>query len=82
MDNLKNALYAGLGLAKQTEDQVKEKFDLLVAKGKRVDTEGKHLISDLFEALTEVKKKHDEKFVETLNDSIDKVEELLQTLKK
>ena len=82
MDNLKNALYAGLGLAKQTEDQLKEKFDFLVAKGKRMDEEGKHLVSDLFKTLDEVKKKHNEKISGTLNDNIEKIEEFLQNLKK
>ena len=49
MDALKSLMYAGLGLAKQTETQVKESFDSLVVKGKRADKEGRNIVGDFFQ---------------------------------
>ena len=43
MENLKDIMYAGLGLVKHTETQLKEKYDSLVAKGKRVDDEEEYI---------------------------------------
>lgn len=57
MNNLKDIMYAGLGLAKHTETQIKETYDVLVAKGKRIDEEGKNVINDLFKSLEEGKEK-------------------------
>jgi len=82
MDNLKDIMYAGLGLAKQTETQIKETYDVLVAKGKRVDEEGKNLVNNYFNLVEDLKKNVDEKLTDGLNTNIDKVEEFLQTLKK
>ena len=48
MDTLKNVMYAGLGLAKHTDDKLREQFDALVAKGKQVDEEGKNLVNNYF----------------------------------
>ena len=71
-------MYAGLGLAKQTETQVKETFDALVAKGKRADEEGKNLVNDFFKTVEDGK--------ETLQDKVtpilEKAEELIQKYKK
>ena len=78
MDNLKDIMYAGLGLAKQTETQIKETYDVLVAKGKRVDEEGKNVINDLFKTLEEGKEKLGEKY----NDHLNKVEDYITKLKK
>jgi|10_taG_2_1085330.scaffolds.fasta_scaffold567288_1 polyhydroxyalkanoate synthesis regulator phasin len=78
MEQVKNILYAGLGLMKKTEDQTKEQFDLLVAKGKRTDEEGKNLINDLFKTLEEGKSKLGENY----NEQIVKVEDFINTLKK
>lgn len=78
MDNLKDIMYAGLGLAKQTETQIKETYDVLVAKGKRVDEEGKNVINDLFKTLEEGKEKLGEKY----NDHLNKVEDYITRLKK
>ena len=64
MENFKNVMYAGLGLAKQTNDQVKEKFDTLVEKGKKADVEGKNVVGDLFKIIDEGKDKVHEKFEE------------------
>tara|TARA_R100000805_G_C3554547_1_gene65296 strand:- start:326 stop:562 length:237 start_codon:yes stop_codon:yes gene_type:complete len=78
MENLKDIMYAGLGLAKHTETQLKEKYDILVAKGKRVDDEGKNLVNDLFKTLEEGKEKLGEKY----NDQLTKLEEYIGALKK
>ena len=78
MDNLKDIMYAGLGLAKHTETQIKETYDVLVAKGKRIDEEGKNVINDLFKSLEEGKEKLGDKYNEHLN----KVEEYISKLKK
>ncbi len=78
MEALKDLMYAGLGLAKQTETQVKETFDVLVAKGKRADEEGKNLVNDFFKTVEDGK--------ETLQDKVtpilEKAEELIQKYKK
>jgi len=78
MEALKDLMYAGLGLAKQTETQVKETFDALVAKGKRADEEGKNLVNDFFKTVEDGK--------ETLQDKVtpilEKAEELIQKYKK
>tara|TARA_R110000824_G_scaffold120384_2_gene275713 strand:+ start:403 stop:837 length:435 start_codon:yes stop_codon:yes gene_type:complete len=82
MDTLKNVMYAGLGLAKHTDDKLREQFDALVVKGKKVDEEGKNLVNNYFNLVEDLKKNTDEKFTESLNTNIDKVEEFLQKLKK
>lgn len=82
MDTLKNVMYAGLGLAKHTDEKIKEQFDTLVAKGKRLDKEGKNLVKGYFDIVDDLKKEADEKLTESLNTNIDKVEKFLQTLKK
>ena len=82
MDTLKNVMYAGLGLAKHTDDKLREQFDALVAKGKQVDEEGKNLVNNYFNLVEDLKKNVDEKLTEGLNTNIDKVEEFLQKLKK
>lgn len=82
MDTLKNVMYAGLGLAKHTDDKLREQFDALVVKGKQVDEEGKNLVNNYFNLVEDLKKNVDEKLTEGLNTNIDKVEEFLQTLKK
>tara|TARA_R110000751_G_scaffold111053_4_gene208910 strand:+ start:1734 stop:1970 length:237 start_codon:yes stop_codon:yes gene_type:complete len=78
MEALKDLMYAGLGLAKQTETQVKETFDVLVAKGKRTDEEGKNLVGDFFKTV--------ENGTDTLQDKVnpilEKAEELIQKYKK
>lgn len=82
MDTLKNVMYAGLGLAKHTDDKLREQFDALVAKGKQVDEEGNNLVNNYFNLVEDLKKNVDEKLTESLNTNIDKVEEFLQKLKK
>ena len=77
MKNLKDVMYAGLGLAKQTETQIKETYDVLVAKGKRVDEEGKNIINDLFKSIEEGKEKLGDKY----NEHLTKVEEFISELK-
>tara|TARA_Y100000310_G_C20447638_1_gene699178 strand:- start:438 stop:872 length:435 start_codon:yes stop_codon:yes gene_type:complete len=82
MDTLKNVMYAGLGLAKHTDDKLREQFDALVVKGKKIDEEGKNLVNNYFNLVEDLKKNVDEKFTESLNTNIDKVDEFLQKLKK
>ena len=82
METLKNVMYAGIGLAHHTEDKMKEKFNVLVEKGKEVDAEGKNIVGDLLKSLDELKETTNEKYSEVLNDNIEKVESFLQTLKK
>ena len=82
MNTLKNVMYAGLGLAKHTDDKLREQFDALVVKGKQVDEEGKNLVNNYFNLVEDLKKNVDEKLTDGLNTNIDKVEEFLQTLKK
>ena len=78
MEALKTLMYAGIGLAKQTETQVKESFDSLVAKGKRLDESGLYVVRDLFKALDENKDKlHDQ-----LTPFLERAEELIQKYKK
>jgi polyhydroxyalkanoate synthesis regulator phasin len=78
MEALKDLMYAGLGLAKQAENQVKGKFDTLVEKGKQVDQEGKNLISDFFKTVDDQKTKLDE----TFDDQLSKIEDMIKKLKK
>ncbi len=51
MDLIKTFAYAGLGLAKQTNDKMKTQFDELVEAGKKADNEGKNLVSDFFKTV-------------------------------
>ncbi len=78
MEALKQLMYAGIGLAKQTETQVKESFDSLVAKGKRLDEAGLHVVSDFFKTLDDGK----DKFKEKMTPHLEKAEELIQKYKK
>ena len=73
MENIKNVMYAGLGLAKQTNDQVKDKFDTLVEKGKKADVEGKNVVGDLFKIIDEGKDK--------VNEKVQEVESFIKGLK-
>ena len=78
MEALKDLMYAGLGLAKQTETQVKETFDVLVAKGKRTDEEGKNLVGDFFKTVEGGKGTLQDK----VNPILEKAEELIRKYKK
>ena len=82
METLRNVMYAGLGLVKHTDDKLRDQFDALVVKGKKIDVEGKNLVNDYFNLVEDLKKNVDEKFTESLNANIDKVDEFLQKLKK
>jgi len=55
MDIIKTLAYAGLGLAKQTNDKVKSQFDELVEAGKKADSEGKNIVEDFFKTLDSTK---------------------------
>ena len=82
METLKNVMYAGLGLAQQTEDNMKQNFNVLVEKGKKLDEEGKHLVGDFLKTLDEMKETTNQKCCQLLNDNIEKVEGFLQTIKQ
>ena len=82
METIKDIMYAGLGLVKQREDKFKDRFDLLVLKGKKIDTEGNNLITDFFKTVDEMKESTNEKYNEILKENITKVEDYLQKLKK
>lgn len=77
MENVKNLLYAGLGLAKQTEDQFKARFEVLVEKGKQIDSEGKNVLGDFFKSIDDQKSK----LGETYNDQLTKVEDFIKKIK-
>lgn len=81
MTNLKSVMYAGLGLAKKTEDTVKESFDALVAKGKRVDADGNNLVKHYFNAMEDVVDSQKEKFNDRLNDQLDLVEDFISKVR-
>ena len=55
MDTIKTLAYAGLGLAKQTNDKLKIQFDELVEAGKKADAEGKNLVGDFFKTIDSTK---------------------------
>ena len=55
MDLIKTLAYAGLGLAKQTNDKMKTQFDELVEVGKKADIEGKNLVGDFFKTVDSTK---------------------------
>ena len=55
MDLIKTLAYAGLGLAKQTNDKMKTQFDELVEVGKKADTQGKNLVGDFFKTVNTTK---------------------------
>ncbi len=51
MEAFKDLMYAGLGLAKETETKVKHSFSALVEKGKQADQEGNNVINDFFKTV-------------------------------
>jgi polyhydroxyalkanoate synthesis regulator phasin len=81
MESLKNVMYAGLGLIQHTDEKLKEQFDALVIKGKKIDEEGKNLVNNYFKTIEEIHKEADEKFATQLNSNIEKVQEFLNKLK-
>ena len=51
MDVIKTLAYAGLGLAQQANDKMKNQFDELVEKGKKFDSEGNNYVGDFFKTV-------------------------------
>ena len=51
MDTIKTLTYAGLGLAMQTNEKVKNQFNELVELGKKTDLEGKNIVGDFFKTI-------------------------------
>jgi polyhydroxyalkanoate synthesis regulator phasin len=96
MDTIKTLAYAGLGLAKQTNDKLKIQFDELVEAGKKADTEGKNLVGDFFKTIdstkedlenqiakTKTKLEETFPFIKDMEESINKKsEEMRETVKE
>ena len=55
MDTIKALTYAGLGLAMQTNEKVKNQFNELVELGKKTDLEGKNIVGDFFKTIDTAK---------------------------
>jgi len=55
MDTIKTLTYAGLGLAMQTNETVKNQFNELVELGKKTDLEGKNIVGDFFKTIDTAK---------------------------
>ena len=55
MDTIKTLTYAGLGLAMQTNEKVKNQFNELVELGKKTDLEGKNIVGDFFKTINTAK---------------------------
>tara|TARA_Y100000361_G_scaffold147694_1_gene159539 strand:- start:534 stop:797 length:264 start_codon:yes stop_codon:yes gene_type:complete len=77
MENLKNVLYAGLGLAQQNKEALEEKFNECVKVGKVVDENGKNLINDFVKTLEE----NSDKLGDTYNKKLDDVLNFIDSLK-
>jgi len=69
MDTIKNFVYAGVGLASQTADKVKEHIEDLVEKGKISDSEGSRIIADFLDS-TESKREEFESKLKSFGDKI------------
>ena len=55
MDTIKTLTYAGLGLAMQTNEKLKNQFNELVELGKKTDLEGKNIVGDFFKTIDTAK---------------------------
>lgn len=77
MEKLKNVLYAGLGLAQQNSEAVKEKFEECVKIGKEADENGKNYVNDFVKTLQE----SGEKLGDNYNNQLEKVEAFIESLK-
>ncbi len=62
MDIIKTLAYAGLGLAKQTNEKVKAQFDELVEAGKKSDSEGKNIVGDFFKTVDSTRDEFESQF--------------------
>lgn len=86
MENLiKTLAYAGLGLAAETNEKIKERFDELVEAGKQKDVEGKNLVGDFFKTVESSKEDLDvqlEKFKEKAGDFMPFIKEKAEDLKE
>ena len=73
MENMiKTLAYAGLGLAKQTNDKMKTQFDEFVEVGKKSDIEGKNLVGDFFKTVDTTR----EEFESQISKNKNKIEEI------
>tara|TARA_B110000438_G_C15677920_1_gene591052 strand:+ start:294 stop:632 length:339 start_codon:yes stop_codon:yes gene_type:complete len=77
MDLIKTLAYAGLGLAKQTNDKMKTQFDELVEEGKKADVKGKNLVGDFFKTVDSTR----EDFESQLSKNKNKIEEKFPFIK-
>lgn len=78
MDFIKTLAYAGLGLAAETNDKLKEKFEALVESGRKADSEGKNLVGDFFKTVDSTK----EDFESEFNKNKGKLEEKFPIIKE
>lgn len=69
METIKNIIYAGVGLASQTSDKIKETINDLVEKGKISDTEGKKIMDNIFQS-TESTREDIESKIKSVSDKI------------
>ena len=77
MDLIKTLAYAGLGLAKQTNDKMKTQFDEFVEVGKKSDIEGKNLVGDFFKTVDTTR----EEFESQISKNKNKIEERFPFIK-
>ncbi len=78
MDTIKTLAYAGLGLAKQTNDKLKTQFDELVETGKKADSEGKNIVGDFFKTIDSTKEDIENQITKSKN----KLEETFPFIKE
>ena len=78
MEALKDLMYAGLGLAKQTNDKLKTQFDELVETGKKADSEGKNIVGDFFKTIDSTKEDIENQITKSKN----KLEETFPFIKE
>ena len=84
MDLIKTLAYAGLGLAKQTNDKMKTQFDEFVEVGKKSDIEGKNLVGDFFKTVDTTREEFESQAqaLERAEARITELEELISKLEK
>ncbi len=77
MELIKALAYAGLGLASEANEKIKDTFDTLVESGKKADAEGKNIVGDFFKTVDATK----EDFEVEFNKNKAKLEEKFPVIK-
>ena len=75
---IKTLAYAGLGLAQEANDKMKDRFDQLVEEGKKVDSEGKNYVGDFFKTIDSTK----DDFEASWDKNKEKIEDMFPFLKE